>query len=138
MTCYPINNIFHRLTLGETLLRISEVQSIRDHIYVLLSTVPNEYLYDRQYGCELLNSDFNIERVDNEKESIYLIIKNSIIQYEPRIDPESFKAEARIETEEKNNTLRKKLILSLSMDTKDLKESLSFDIFYYLSPFALA
>lgn len=137
-TLYPLGNIFDSLMNGETIARISLKQSIKEHLYILLSTIPNEYLFDRNYGCELLSTDFNIEKKDNEINLLSAYITDSVIHFEPRIDPKSFYCKLDIDTEEKNFTLRKKLKMELSMKTIDGTEAVTVYIEYYLSPFAIA
>lgn len=130
---YPFENIYSRLVGGEVLSPVTRVQSVRDHLQVLLSTIPGEYWYDRDYGCKLLSTDFNIENEKKEEGDLYKMIKESIEEFESRLNVDSITISPNIETEEKENTLRKKLTLIL----KDKDQVVLAKLVFYLSPFAL-
>ncbi len=134
---YPLRNIFNPLINGATIIKISLPESIRQHLQILLSTRLNEYIYDRSYGCELLNNDFSILETEKEIEILIKFIKESICNHEQRVDPATIIPAINIKTEEKNFTLRKKMYLNIQMLTKKDQIPLDLDLEYYLSPFAI-
>lgn len=135
---YPVSNQFYKLMNGETIPKISLKQSIIEHLYVLLSTIPGEYLYNKLYGCELLSTEFNIEKEENEISTLVKYIQDSVVKFEPRVDPENFICIIKFDIVEKDFTPRKLMKLNLEIYTKDTQQKIPVYIEYFLSPFAIA
>lgn len=84
---YPIPTDFDQLTRKhERAAKIPLEASIRQHIYLLLSTRFHEWRYHSEYGCILWEYDFDTRaQVRNEKQKIERKLKEQLIKHEKRI-----------------------------------------------------
>lgn len=71
---------------------VSEIEDIKQSIFLLLSTTPGERIMKPRYGCDLQQLVF--ERMNSSTEGrIVDMVSTALLQYEPRIDLEEIRVE---------------------------------------------
>ena len=112
---FPIN--LNRATNGEKLERIDVSKSVHEHIYMLLMTKTGEDSYDRSYGIDIWNKDFDISITNsswvNEMEKS---LHENISQSEKRVKP-SFKVSVKVEkgyAEDNPTEIREQFIIQVT------------------------
>ena len=76
------------------------VTSIRQNLYLILTSEFAEYRYDNSYGCSIWDEDFeNISSIHNWKDRMSNSLKQTIGNHEPRLS--SVRVRIEIDQEEK-------------------------------------
>ncbi len=111
-------------------------ESIYQHLYLLLVTHLNESRYDRQYGCELWDSDFALMSQLKWKDLIKESFEQAVRKYEPRLT----QVKVRVEVEEfeqmtkTNRYIRKRVGLGVDATIVRTNEAFSFFERIFISP----
>ena len=119
-------------------------RSIAEHIHLLLITSREEFEFDREFGCEVWDNDFEtqsaktvwVDRVANG-------IRGRLEVYEKRLREVEVTAEhtqAEFSNKEGNNVsarLKRKLTIRLTARIASTNEAFRFEDTIFMSPFSL-
>lgn len=140
-TCYKLPIRFEAL-LGENGAEpqmCSEVESISQHIELLLTTCPGEHKFDKNYGCRIWDMDF--ERVVSRQkweEDFSRYIFDAIEQYERRIKDVKIALEimevAQEDSVAKTTAIKKKVIVQVKGQLLSTNAPCSYSYKLYLGP----
>lgn len=119
-------------------------RSIAEHIHLLLITGREEYEFDREFGCEVWDNDFETQSamtvwVDRVADGI----RGRLAIYEKRlidIEVTAEHAQAEFSTKEGERVsarLKRKLTIRLSARVASTNELFRFEDTIYMSPFSL-
>lgn len=86
-----------------SLEKCSEIESVDQHIDLLITTYQGEHIFDKNYGTAIWELDFeHIGSVEVWKEDFSKYLSEAITQYEPRISITDFQLEISELVEEDN------------------------------------
>lgn len=143
-----MNNSFYKLPIrfdslfneeGEQMRMCSELESIDQHIELLLTTCPGEHKFNKNYGCHIWDMDF--ERVVSRQkweEDFKRYIEEAIIKFEPRLQHIKISIQimevAREDQVLKTTAIKKKVIVLVDGETILTKSRCQFKYALYLGP----
>jgi phage baseplate assembly protein W len=119
--------------------RCTPKESVYQHLYLLLITHFGESRYDREYGCELWESDFSMLTQLKWKDLIKESFERSIARYEQRLT----QVKVRVEIEEfdqmtkTNRYVRKRVGLGVDATLKQTNEPFTFFERIFISPMSM-
>lgn len=119
-------------------------RSIAEHIHLLLITGREEFEFDREFGCEVWDNDFETQSalsvwVDRVAEGI----RGRLVMYEKRLREVEVTAEhtqaefSTKEGEKVSSRLKRKLTIRLTARIASTNEAFRFEDAIYMSPFSL-
>ena len=119
-------------------------RSIAEHIHLLLITAREEFEFDREFGCEVWDNDFETQNaitvwVDRVADGI----RGRLAVYEKRlreVDVVVEHAQAEFSTKEGDKVssrLKRKLTIRLNARIASTNEVFRFEDIIYMSPFSL-
>lgn len=134
---FPIN--FKNLLEEREADKCSEIESIDQHIDLLITTCPGEHSFDKKYGTTIWEMDFEyIVSVGKWKDRFIGYLAESIAKYEPRIIDTQYRLEiSEIEQEDilsKNINIHKCVDIYIQTIIKSNEEPCLFHYRLYLSP----
>ncbi len=88
MDYYALPPSFGALTKRQSLDKLPLAESVVQNIALYLSTRPNEYQYDPEYGCILHNYQFHELNDTPTKDQIKRSIETYLRKFDQRIEPE--------------------------------------------------
>lgn len=143
-----MNNSFYKLPIrfdslineeGVQMRMCSELESIDQHIELLLTTCPGEHKFNKNYGCRIWDMDF--ERVVSRQkweEDFKRYIEESILKFEPRLQHITIAIQimevAREDRVLKTTAIKKKVQVFINADLVSSGERCGFDYTLYLGP----
>lgn len=86
--CYKLPLRFSALfdENGGHLERCTELQSVDQHLEMLLTTCPGEHRFDENYGCRIWELDFELVASGNKwKEQFTSYVRETVLLYERRL-----------------------------------------------------
>lgn len=124
---------------GGKFKKCTELESIDQHIELLLTTSPGEHRFDSQYGCRIWEMDFeNIASLEQLGTLFKEYVQEAIGRYEPRITEVKVEVEMRdIVREERINrsvTVRKRADIYVSAQLVSTDEQVRLGYSLYLGP----
>lgn len=143
-TCYKLPIRFDKLLdeNGGDLARCTEVESIDQHIELLLTTCPGENRFDRDWGCHIWDMDF--ERVVSRKkweEDFNRHIFHAIRKYEKRIKDVTIEVDiqevAREDPALQTTAIKKRVIVYVNAFLVSNDKKCSFKYILYLGPLSI-
>jgi phage baseplate assembly protein W len=138
-TFYTIPLSFEDILAGKQHRKCSMKESVYQHLYLLLVTHFGESRYDREFGCELWDSDFSLMTQLKWKDLIKESFENSINKFEKRLN--NIKVKIEIEEFEvmtkENKFIRKRL--GVGVDAMIIKTNEPFSFFekIFISPMSV-
>lgn len=84
--CYQIPTSFGALIKRESIGKLSEQESIEQHIALYLGTKPGEFHYSPDFGCILHNYTFTQLNETTKKDELKRSIEDYLKDFEKRID----------------------------------------------------
>jgi len=140
-TCYKLPIRFDALSgeNGKESAMCSELESIDQHIELLLTTCPGEHKFDKNYGCRIWDMDF--ERVvfrEKWESDFKRYIEEAIIKYEPRLREVSVTIRIMEVVKEdkvmKSTAIKKKVQVLVDAIRASCGEGCGFNYALYLGP----
>jgi phage baseplate assembly protein W len=99
---FPIR--FGDLTQRKELPTVDLITSIRQNVYLILTSEFGEYRYDVTYGCSIWDHDFeNIVSIHSWKDHMAQSLKNAIVNHESRLS----NVRVRIEIDQEERPIHK-------------------------------
>lgn len=123
---------------GGELEKCTEIESIDQHIELLLTTCPGEHRFDPEYGCRIWELDFErIVSADHWQNLCAEYVKASVTKYEKRITniavSVTIKEVVREEMRE-NSMIRKRVDVTISGNHRATNEPCNFGYKLFLAP----
>lgn len=122
-----------------SLEKCSEIESVDQHIDLLIITYQGEHIFDKMYGTAIWELDFeHIRSVEVWKEDFSKYLSSAISQYEPRISITDFQLEISELVEEDtmfgNVNVRKRADIIIEATLKSNGRFCRFHYQLFLSP----
>ena len=119
-------------------------RSIREHIHLLLITGREEFDFDREFGCEVWDMDFETQSITAVwADRVADGIRDRLNMYEKRLTEVDVKAEhTQAEFSQKEGDrvaarLKRKLTIRLTARIRSTNEVFRFEDSIFMSPFSL-
>lgn len=143
-TCYRLPIRFDKLLNeeGGDLAKCSELESIDQHIELLLTTCPGENKFDRDWGCHIWDMDFErvVSRSTWEKDFNSHILA-AIQKYEKRINDIIVEIEIHEVTREdyalQTTAIKKRITVNVNAILISNNKKCSFKYILYLGPLSV-
>ena len=118
------------------------VKSIAQNILLIITSKYNEHRFDKSYGCEIWESDFElIANITSWKEKIRKSILSTLTAHEKRLLEYNVDVdvnEEEIKIEQKNlMTVKKRLMVKIKAKTRKTGEPFYFETKLFISPLSL-
>lgn len=120
------------------------LRSIAEHIHLLLITGREEFDFDREFGCEIWDQDFETQgAVAAWADRMADGIRDRLVMYEKRLMEIDVKAEhSQAEFSQKEGDrvaarLKRKLTIRLTARVRSTNELFRFEDSIFMSPFSL-
>lgn len=136
-TYYKLPIDFDALKQRKDLVQIPLEKSIRQHLFVLITTSFGECKFDYTYGCELWEMDFDLLKSDNElKQFIYDSVFQSVKTHEKRLFLQNIDLSISQESfgNRRESRAKKKIVLSLKGLIKETNRELIYTTSFYVGP----
>lgn len=136
-TYYKLPIDFDALKQRKDLVQIPLEKSIRQHLFVLITTSFGECKFDYTYGCELWEMDFDLLKSDNElKQFIYDSVFQSVKTHEKRLFLQNIDLSISQESfgNRRESRVKKKIVLSLKGLIKETNRELIYTTSFYVGP----
>ncbi len=143
-----MNNTFYRLPVrfdsifeenGGDMPKCSELESIDQHIELLLTTCPGELKFDRNFGCRIWDMDF--ERVVSRKNwenDFKACVLECVQKYEPRLGELSVNIEikdvTRADSALQTTAIKKEVLILINARLLSTGSPCGFHFILYLGP----
>jgi phage baseplate assembly protein W len=115
----------------------SPVESVAQHLHLIISTYHGESAYAEDYGCSIWDEEFRTQLSIRWKEDVRQSVVNAIQKFEPRLQL----ADVRVEltehesrTQQKNLRVRRRVIISITGTLKKTNEKFNFQKSLFISP----
>jgi predicted component of type VI protein secretion system len=141
-----LNDSFYSLPLSldsilerKQLKRCSLKESVYQHLYLILVTHFEESRYDREYGCELWESDFSLMSQIKWKDLIRESFEKSVSKFETRLTHVKVKIELEeyeVMTKE-TKYVRKRLGVGIDATLRQTNEAFTFFERIFISPMSV-
>ena len=117
----------------------TEMESIDQHLELLITTCPGEHKYDPNYGCKIWDLDFQRVISMGQWENLFTkYIGESIDQYEPRISIDDIKVEfsdtRRMYAFPEATSIKKRVDIKIDAIVKTTGKKCCFVYSLYLGP----
>lgn len=124
---------------GGQLDQCSELESIDQHIEMLLTTCPGEHHFDSDFGCRIWDLDFQvISSFEQWEKQFKQFVRDSIVRYETRLTDVALDIHLReIVKEERSNcsiTVRKRADIYVTARLISTDEPVRLKYTLYLGP----
>jgi phage baseplate assembly protein W len=120
----------------------SEIESIDQHIELLLTTCPGEHKFDKNFGCRIWDMDF--ERVVSRKQwedDFKAYVLESTQNYEPRLKNISVNISIKDVTRQdytlQTTAIKKEVLVYINAYLVSSGEPCSFHFLLYLGPLSI-
>ncbi|WP_392420382.1 GPW/gp25 family protein [Capnocytophaga canis] len=134
---YKLPIDFENLINKKELPKMTLEDSVEQYIFMLMTTSFGECKFDEKYGCEIWDSDFDLLKNDNDlKNYIIKSLKNTLMQYEKRIDLEDIEviiSEQDLGGHHKKR-IKKKIIIHVKGIILETNRSFGFQKYFFVSP----
>lgn len=119
--------------------RCTLMQSIDQHLELLITTCPGEHKFDMEYGSKIWEPDFEHKVTKKQWEETFVkYLKESVSIYEPRLEHIDVDVSAadisKVEMPFVITTIKKKVDIHISGLIRDTDEPVSFYYCIYLGP----
>uniref|UniRef100_UPI0039A52C12 GPW/gp25 family protein n=1 Tax=Ornithobacterium rhinotracheale TaxID=28251 RepID=UPI0039A52C12 len=134
---YKLPIDFDALKQRKDLAQMPLEASIRQHLFVLITTSLGECKFDHTYGCELWEMDFDLLKSDNElKQFIYDSVFQSVKTHEKRLFLQNIDLSISQESfgNRRESRVKKKIVLSLKGLIKETNRELIYTTSFYVGP----
>lgn len=123
---------------GGYLAKCTELESIDQHIGLLLNTCPGEHRFDPNYGCRIWDLDFErISSLEQWKGLFIQYVKQAVTDYEKRISGVEVSADVREVVREEildNRMVRKRVDITVRAMLDSTGIPCAFGYKLYLGP----
>lgn len=134
---YKLPIDFKNLMSKGDLSKITLEHSIRQHIFMLMTTSFGECKFDESYGCGIWELDFDLLKNDNElKILIHKGLKDCITRYEKRFVVEDIEVSISEQNIGVNHQkrIKKKIIIKIKGAVLETNRVLDFQDYFFVSP----
>lgn len=127
---------------GKSMIKCSELQSIDQHIELLLTTCPGEHKFNKEFGCGIWDMDFERVVSRHQWETAFVgHINRAVSRFEPRLEGVSIsitvddigKRDYTLQT----TAIKKEVIVTIGAILLSTGEKCGFQYALYLGPLTI-